>query len=302
MTLTQLSIFIKIIDLQNFSKVAEELYITQPAVSHSISDLESELSIKLIQREKNKIFLTDTGTKVLKHARIITYHAEQIKQEAASSLGLQAGMLKIGSFGSVSANLLPGIMHLFKLKYPKIDLKIFEGTENEIRDWISSRMIDIGFVTLPCCTLKTVFIVSDDMMVVLSENHPLSSEKSVNIEQLNEYPVMITWNSNCQILVKKAFKSFTGKFPPWKYKVSNIATMLGMVKEELGIAVIPEFAIPKDISHVKILQIEPKLKREIGLASLTPFKDSTPTVLAFIEIAKEWIKKQGGSSKFCVNP
>ena len=52
MTLTQLSIFIKVIDLQNFSKAAEELYITQPAVSHSISDLESELSIKLIQREK----------------------------------------------------------------------------------------------------------------------------------------------------------------------------------------------------------------------------------------------------------
>jgi DNA-binding transcriptional LysR family regulator len=287
MTLTQLAILIKVVELQSFSKAAEELYITQPAVSHSISDLESELGIKLIERGKDGICPTETGNKVLKHARSITASMEQIRQEVAASLGLKTGQLKVGSFGSVSVNFLPGIMRLFKLRYPKIDLKIFEGTEGEIRDWILSRTKDLGFITFPCSTFETIPVISDDMIVVLPEKHPLAVQKSINIEQLTKYPMMITWNSNCQILVKKAFKSSTGKLPPWKYKVSNIGTLLAMIKEGLGIAIIPKLALPENIPNVLVLPLEPALKRRIGLASISLFTDLPPAASAFVELTRK---------------
>ncbi|MHB1680142.1 MAG: LysR family transcriptional regulator [bacterium] len=290
MTLNQLTVLIKVIELQSFSKAAEELYITQPGVSHSISDLESELGIKLIERGEDGICTTETGDKVIKHARFIISSMEQIRQEVAASLGLKTGQLKIGSFGSVSTNFLPGIMRLFKLRYPKIDLKIFEGTEGEIRDWILSRTIDIGFITFPCNTLETIPVISDDMVAVLPETHTLAAQNSISIEELAKYPMMITWNSNCQILVKKAFKSSTGKLPPWKYKVSNIGTLLAMIKEGLGIAIIPRFALPQDLPNVRILPLKPALKREIGLASITPFADLPPAASAFTELTEKWIK------------
>ncbi|MHB8232184.1 MAG: LysR family transcriptional regulator [bacterium] len=292
MTLSQLTTLIKVIELQSFSKAAEELYITQPGVSHAISDLEHELGIKLIQRDKDGICPTETGDKVLKLARLIISSMEQIKQEASASLGLKTGQLKIGSFGSVSTNFLPGIMRLFKLRYPKIDLKIFEGTEGEIRDWIASRAIDIGFITFPCNTLETIQIISDDMVVVLPETHILTAQNSISIEELAKYPMMITWNSNCQLLVKKAFKSLTGKLPPWKYKVSNIGTLLAMIKEGLGIAIIPKFALPQDLPNVRILPLEPALKRGIGLASIIPFADLPPAASAFAELTLKWIKNK----------
>ena len=230
MTLNQLTILIKTIELKNFSLAAEELYITQSAVSHSIADLESELGIKLIQRGKDGFCPTETGMKVFKYAREIVANIEHITQEVSASLKLQTGQIKIGSFGGISTNFLPGMIRLFKLKYPKVDIKIFEGTESEIRDWILSRSIDIGFITFPCNSLETIPLISDDMMVVLPEAHILASQKFISLEQLSKYPMMITWNSNCQILVKKAFKSSTGRFPQWKYKVSNIATLLAMIK------------------------------------------------------------------------
>jgi DNA-binding transcriptional LysR family regulator len=290
MTLTQLAILIKVVELQSFSNAAEEFYITQPGVSHSISDLESELGIKLIQRDKNGIRPTETGDKVLKHAKTIISSIDRIRQEVSASLGLKTGQLKIGSFGGVSVNFLPGIMRLFKLRYPKIDLKIFEGTEGEIRDWILSRTIDIGFITFPCDMLETIPIISDDMVVVLPEVHPLATQKTISIRQLAEYPMLITWNSNCQILVKKAFKSSTGKLPPWKYKVSNIGTLLAMIREGLGIAVIPKFALPHDLQNALVLPLEPVLKRRIGLASIMPFTDISPAAYAFVELTGKWIK------------
>ena len=290
MTLNQLIILIKIIELKKFSIAAEELYITQSAVSHSIADLESELGIKLIQRGKDGVYPTETGIKVLKYARSIVANMEYIKQEVSASLKLQTGQVKIGSFGGVSINFLPGIMRLFKLKYPKINLKIFEGTEGEIRDWIVSRTIDIGFITFPCDMLETIPIISDDMVVVLPETHTLAAQNSISIEELTKYPMMITWNSNCQILVKKAFKSATGKLPPWKYKVSNTGTLLAMIKEGLGIAIMPKFALPEYIPNVKILPLEPILKRRIGLASIMPFSDLPPATSAFVELTLKWIE------------
>jgi DNA-binding transcriptional LysR family regulator len=291
MTLNQLITLIKIIELKNFSMAADELYITQSAVSHSIADLESELDIKLIHRGKNGIYPTETGVKILKHARTIVANMEYIKQEVSASLKLQTGQVKIGSFEGVSTNFVPGIIRLFKLRYPKIDLKIFEGTEEEIRDWILSSTIDMGFITFPCDTLKTIPIISDDMMVVLSEAHTLATQNPISIEELTKYSMMITWNSNCQLLVKKAFKSLTGKLPPWKYKVSNIGTLLAMVKEGLGIAIMPKFALPEYIPNIKILPLEPVLKRRIGLASIMPFSDLSPATSAFVAVTLKWIKK-----------
>ncbi|HEC25252.1 MAG TPA: LysR family transcriptional regulator [bacterium] len=290
MTLNQLAVFIEVVEFKSFSKAAEELYITQPGVSHSISNLESELGIKLIFRGKDGIYPTETGIKVLKYARTVTTSIEQIRQEVAASLGLKTGKLKIGSFGSVSTNFLPGIMYLFKLRYPKIDLKVFEGTEGEIRDWILSRTIDIGFITFPCNSLETIPVISDDMMVVLPKAHDLAAQKSIGIEELAKYPMLVTWNSSCQILVEEVFKSSTGKTPQWKYKVSNIGTLLAMIKEGLGIAVIPKLALSRDIPNIKILPLKPVFKRRIGLASIIPFTDIAPVTSAFVELTQKWIK------------
>jgi DNA-binding transcriptional LysR family regulator len=289
MTLNQLTILTKVIELQSFSRAAEELYITQPGVSHSISDLESELGIKLIERGKEGLYPTKAGNLVLKHASAITASMERIKQEVAL-LGTETRQLKIGSFGSISTNFLPGIMRLFKLRYHGIELKIFKGTETEIRDWIASGTIDIGFVTLPCNNLKTIPIIIDDMVAILSKNHTLAAQKSVSIEQLTENQTMITWNSNCQILVKKAFKSSTGELPRWKYKVSNMGTMLAMIKEGQGIGIIPKICIPGNISNVQTLPLEPALQRKIGLASIIPFTGLPPAASAFAELTKKWVE------------
>ncbi|MHB8282557.1 MAG: LysR family transcriptional regulator [bacterium] len=289
MTLNQLTILTKVIELQSFSKAAEELYITQPAVSHSILNLENELGIKLIERGKEGLYPTEAGNLVLKHAYVITASMEQIKQEIAS-LGIEIRQLKIGSFGSISINFLPGIMRLFKLRYPSIELKIFKGTETEIRDWIASGTIDMGFITLPCNNLKTIPIVFDDMVAILSKNHTLAAQKSVSIEQLAENQTMITWNSNCQILVKKAFKSSSGKLPQWKYKVSNMGTMLTMIKEGQGIGIIPKICIPGNITNVQTLPLEPALQRKIGLASIIPFADLSLAASAFAELTKKWVE------------
>lgn len=98
MNLLQIEIFVKVVDIGNFTKAGEILAMTQSGISHNIASLESELGIKLLNRGRNGISLTDSGERIINNMRNILSEAESIKQEAASILGIQNGKINIGAF------------------------------------------------------------------------------------------------------------------------------------------------------------------------------------------------------------
>lgn len=287
MTLFQYEVFVKVVDTGNFTKAGEILGLTQSGVSHNISALELELGITLLNRGRNGVSLTDAGKRIIGHMRNVLLESEQIKQKTAAILGVEIGKIKIGSFPSASAKLLPGIISYFKNRYKGIELDLYEGSYSEIREWVENGVIDIGFVSLPIKGLETIPLLKDKLVVLLPEGHPLHTNTSINIEQLSQEPFIMP-KAGCELLIKERFQSH-GVKPTIQFEVEDNQTIISMVQEGLGLTVVPQLTLPNWLTRVSKVELVPETYRQIGLAVKT-IKNSTPAVKEFIHAAQEFVK------------
>src|SRR6478752_6726153 len=149
LSLAKFEIFSTVVELGSLTKAGEILGLTQSAVSHAIASLESEWGFSLLNRGRSGINLTSNGEHVLKYIREILKWNEEMLQEIANINGLEIGTVRIGTFSSVSIQWLPEIMKSFNEYHPSIEIKLLEGDYDDIEHWISTGIVDFGFVSLP---------------------------------------------------------------------------------------------------------------------------------------------------------
>jgi DNA-binding transcriptional LysR family regulator len=281
MTLFQIEVFLKVVETGHFTKAGEILGLSQSGISHNISALESELGILLLNRGRSGISLTNAGEQIIGHMRNILADSEHIKQKTAAILGIEIGKIKIGSFPSVSSKLLPGIIALFKSKYPGIVLELYEGGYNDITQWVTNGVVDLGFVSLPINNgLEFIPLIKDKLVVLLPEGHPLQNHHSLNIKNIYKEPFIMP-KSGCEVKVNERFH-LEGLKPNVLFEVEDNQTIISMVQEGLGITVIPQLTLSKEITNVKIVELVPELYRQIGLV-VKSIKECTPAVNEFIK-------------------
>lgn len=285
MTISQLKILAALEENGNFTEVAERLGITQSAVSHSLAGLESELGVTLIGRDRKGGVPTEAGKRVLMHAREILSRLDLIREEVSALGGLRIGKVRIGSLQSV-ARILPEVVVRFRQKYPGIEVSVFEGSDQEILDWIRAGTIDLGVLTAPADEMKTFPLLRDRLMAVLPEGHPLGEKSVVTFKDLSAWPLIRSFGT-CGTLVASGF-SEAGVFPgPKMIEARNLETLGALVRAGAGSAVIAELAVPSDRTGIRVVPIEPRRVREIVLAMLS-FEGLSPSVEAFVEEVRSW--------------
>jgi DNA-binding transcriptional LysR family regulator len=291
MTLAQLQAFVVVIENGSFTTASEVLGITQSAVSHAIASLETELGVTLLQRDRAGLSLTDVGQRVILQAREMLARAETIRQEAAAARGLEAGKLRLGSFPSISARFLPGALRMFRQRYPKIEVILLEGTDQEVREWIDARMVDIGVVTLPTEGVDVTPIAHDEFLVIVPEAHPLTKKSSIRFEPLAHEPLILC-TGGCGPLIKALFDK-AKVVPQIQLEVQEIAAVLAMVQEGMGITLIPEMALPSQLpAGIKALHLRPTAWRYLALA--VPSREAmSPATKMFLQQAEQWGLSQG---------
>lgn len=287
MTLTQLNVLKTLAETGSFTKTADALYITQSGVSHSIASLEGELEIELIQSNKKTISLTEAGEKIYSLAKEVLGRIDRSREEISALKNLQTGKLRIGCFQSIAIRILPVILKIFRQKYPGIEVSWFEGTDIEVADWVLKDAVDIGFVVLPAEGLETLSVIEDKMFAVFPENHKFCGKEHIGVKELSGEQLITFKGSSCGMLV--AFNRTKDLTAIRKIEARNISTVIEMVKNGVGVAIIPELAIPPNYSGICTVPLLPALKREIALA----FRSSGSLSLsgkAFIEVVKSYIK------------
>jgi len=292
MTLAQLQALVTVIEHGSFTSASEVLGITQSAVSHAVASLESELGVTLIQRDRGGLALTDVGQRIVLQAREMLARAEIIRQEAAAACGLKAGKLRLGSFPSISARFLPGVLRLFRQRYPEIEILLLEGANEEVRAWIEARMVDIGVVTLPAEGVVAITpIVHDEWLVIVPATHPLAQRSSVQIQRLAQ-EALILGSGGPVSLVQALFDESQVQMK-LHLEVREIAAVLAMVQEGMGITIIPELALPSQLpSGLKSLHLRPPAWRHLALA--VPSRDTlSPAANMFLQQAEQWALAQG---------
>ncbi|HGO9399979.1 TPA: LysR family transcriptional regulator [Bacillus cereus] len=281
MTITQLQVLIKTIELGSFTKAARVLNMTQPAVSHAISSIESELGVTILIRDKRKgLIVTDVGSRILVHIREILNGVEKIEQEVAMEKGHEVGTIRIGSFPSASAHFLPKMINHFKEKYPNLEVVLYEGTIKEVEDWLVSRVVDIGIVILPNKEMEIVPLTKGKMVVILREDHPLCKKNAITIRDLENEPIILC-KGGYELPIIDMFKQINVPLRA-EYVISTVTTALNMIQEGLGIAILAELSLTNLPKNVQTRELEPQVWREIALA-VPSLKDSSIAVQLFIE-------------------
>ncbi len=290
MTLVQLQAFVAVTDARSFTAASEVLGMTQSAVSHALANLEAELGVSLLERERNGVFLTEIGKRVVVQAREMLARAEQIRQETAAAVGLEAGKIRIGSFPSVSAYFLPRLLRQFRHQYPGLEVVLFEGTDQEVREWITSRAVDVGVIALPTEGLEAVPIATDEFLVVVAQKHSLAQHTHVCIEQIASYPFIMS-NAGCKPVITGMFRK-AKVIPRTQFEVIDLRTIFAMVTEGMGVTIVPQIALPANLTGLSILHLEPKVLRHLAFA-VPSLQTATPAVTMFLQQARIWAHSQG---------
>ncbi|MGG3573591.1 LysR family transcriptional regulator [Bacillus gobiensis] len=287
MTHSQLMLFVKIVETGSFTKAGEQLHMTQPAVSRAISALESELGVTLMIRDrKSGVILTEIGARLLVIFRDILNGYNKVEQEVTAEKGFEVGTVRVGSFPIVSTNFLPKILRVIGEKHPGLTFELYEGTIDEIKKWLSSRMIDVGWIIPPNDELEGIPFFRDELCLLLRDDHPLQSRSTIHITDLDNEP-MIVCKGGFVTPIYELFQQF-GTTLHAKYDGHNINTALSMIQEGLGVSIVSKTSLSLLVMppNVRIRTIDPQPFREIHLA-VPSLKEAPHGVKLFLQTARE---------------
>jgi DNA-binding transcriptional LysR family regulator len=287
-SMVRYQVFVKTVECGSFTKAAQQLGYTQSGVSHIIGALEEELGVLLLTRDRSGLYLTSDGEKLYPYFTTLCNTQHQMEEAVKDLKGLDTGLVRIGTFTSVSVQWLPYLLKSFGTQYPNIEFEVLPGDYNEIEAWISSGRVDCGFLRLPAKRKLDEFpLHCDQLVAILPPDHPLTKEKTISAQALASYPfVQIDEGADYEI---EAVFDALHITPKVQYTAKEDQTILAMVSNGLGISIMPELMLRHAAYPIETRPLERTFTRNIGVA----MKDSQSASVAtrrFVEYTKQWIQ------------
>jgi DNA-binding transcriptional LysR family regulator len=188
MNFNHLYIFHKVAEKGHFTRAAEELFISQPAVSKQVQELEKSLGQALFEQIGRKVYLTEAGELLYDYASRIFALSNEAEEALGELVGLERGRLAIGASTTIGIYLLPQILGQYKTSYPKIELSLEIANADDIQIELLANRLEVGlvegFVTSP--ELFKREWRQDELVLIVGANHPLLAEKELSLGQLFE--------------------------------------------------------------------------------------------------------------------
>lgn len=279
----QIQLIVKISETGSFTKAGEELHMTQPAVSRIVAAVESELGTKLIKRNrKNGLVFTDVGERILILFRNVLGELQKVDELVAAERGLEIGKVHIGAYPTACTRFIPKIIRTMEEKHPGLEVKLSEGSVDQVKEWLRTRFIDVGITIPPDHDFDIIPLVKDELIVVMHANHPLVQQKSIGIPDL-EGEHLILGRGGYEVQVHALFKEFKMK-PHVRFVVDHLDTALSMVKEGLGIIITTKGALSSLPDQVLFRELKPSMFRDINIA-VPDIEDISQATNVFIQTA-----------------
>lgn len=257
---------LKIIEIGSFTKAAELLGYTQPALSQMIASLEKELSIRLLYRSRYGIRLTPEGERLYPTIQNAVRQYEVMRQTADEICGLDSGLIRIGTVSSVSCHWLPKIIRSFWEKHPNIQIVLHQGDYTSIQEWVRTGAVDFGFVNPHAVNgMETTLIKSGEFRAVLPKNHPLAAKEPLVLEDLADEPFLLL-EEGAYSEPLEAFRA-AGISPQIRLRVHDDYSILSMVEQGLGVSLLTELVLHKTSYDVVALPIEPPIIRTMSIVT-----------------------------------
>ncbi|KAF0167158.1 MAG: LysR family transcriptional regulator [Rhodocyclaceae bacterium] len=292
MTLSQLRTFRTVARLNSFSRAAEELHLTQPAVSAQIVAMENALKIKVFHRRGKIITLTEPGRTALSCAEDIHLRIGQMQRELEDLGELNAGSLHIGASLIVGVYLLPEVLARFQEKYPLVELAVKVEPAWHIVNLILRNELDVGIIgegtPVTDERLAVKPILRDELIVIVPPNHPLAEAGSISPAELAGMPFVLPAKTSASgecIQEKLAAEGITLHSV---MELGNVGAVKRAVEAGMGVSIVSRYAVLRELQdgRLKSLSVSGiKLERQLSLCwhHGKPFSKLTTAFIHFIQ-------------------
>jgi len=245
MELRHLRYFVAVAEELNFTRAAARLHMAQPPLSQQIRQLEDELGVKLFDRTKHEVRLTEVGRAVLEEARRTLVQVGRVAIAARRAAEGQTGSLVVAFSSSMPHTVLPRVLRAFRSRFPEVTLSLQERSTEEQVELLKSGRVDVGFLRLPleetAGSLVVEPILVESLVVALPKGHRLAKQRAVSVKSLANEPFVSLprhavpgLHDQIEAMCRRA-----GFRPIVSQEAQQIQAIIGLVSAGLGVAIVP---------------------------------------------------------------
>jgi DNA-binding transcriptional LysR family regulator len=277
LNLGRLQVLVEVVSRGSFSAAAQALSYTQSAVSQSIARLESETGTPLVVRDRRGVRPTAAGATLVEHAEAIFAQVKAAEAELEAVLGVRAGRLRVASFPSAGATLVPLAVARFRDEHPDVALTLAEGEPEQIAPRLRAGEFDLallfefpGVRQRPGAGLRSTTLLEDPMDVALPAEHPLVSGRAITLADLRDQPwVQTSAASPCARHVVRS--CLAAGFEPYvAFESDDYDVVQGLVAAGVGVALIPRLALTNVHSGIVVRALAPRSPaRRVTVATMS---------------------------------
>jgi len=272
----KLKVFQVVADTNNYRRAADELHITQPAVTAQIKSLEESLGVALLDRIGRDISLTPAGTTLLQHVRRIQAISNEAVTALASFGGRQGFEVSIGASHTIAVYLLPKLLPRLQSEWPKLQIHVIGGNTNEILHALTAHQIDVGLIESPAFRpdLKIEAFGEDELTLIVRPDHCWAKESTLKAAGLIKEPILLREvGSGMRRLVEEYLEQNGVSRQQLRTLIDLNSTeaIISAVEAGLGAGFVPCVTVEKALmtGSVKRVSLENgPIRRELSIARL----------------------------------
>lgn len=252
----QLKYFQKLADIQNFTKAADELVLSQSALSRSILKLENEIGIPLFERKSRGVVLNQYGKIFLEHINRALWEIDEAKKEINNIVDPFHGSIQLAFIQPLGSNFIPDLISGFQKQKPGIRLLLTQDTSNKILDMIESAEIDVGFCAPKeiIKNLSSFTIMKQELFLIVNKDHRLADKMQVDLCEVANDPFILYKTETSLHDVTEKLCHDAGFHPKKSFEAFDERTVAGLVGANLGVALSP-FIPGLDMQKVSLIHV-----------------------------------------------
>jgi DNA-binding transcriptional LysR family regulator len=303
LSLTRLQVLCEVVAKGSFSGAAEALSYTQSAISQSVARLEAETGATLLVRDRRGVRATAAGATLVAHADVIFASVEAAEAELAAVLGVRSGRLRVASFPSAGATLMPVAVARFRKAHPDVALTLAEGEPEQIGPRLGAGEFDLALLfefpevrERPGAGLRSVTLLEDPMHVALPIDHPLVAKPALSLAELRDQQwVQTSASSPCARHVVRS--CLAAGFEPYvAFESDDYDTVQGLVAAGVGVALIPRLALTRVHSGIVVRALAPQSPtRKVTVATMSG-PGVAPAARSMIDLLREVARRYTDAS------
>ncbi|SRR6056297_129892 len=288
MQLRSLELFCSVAQLRSFSRAADAHAVTQSAVSQAVLQIEQQLGVRLVDRSKRPLVLTDAGSIYHGGLRRVLGDYRALEQEVRCLGSRLQGRVRVAAIYSVGASYMPEATAAFEQLHPDVEVRIEPATPSRVVELASSGEADFGLISYPkgSRTIRSIQWQKEPMRLIASPDHPLASVGDIDLKALHNLP-MIGFETSLKVRREiDHFLAQHGVRPSYSMEFDNLDSLIRAIQANRGIGILPEAAVRRETAsgYMRVVACPAlSLERPLGIVRRRSGKLS-PAALEFAEM------------------